>query len=340
MSTAPTTSTSQSNFACIFNAALESYERKTKKDLVSHPLLPSLQSCRSPESVVTVLREQVPAFNQSQSCSDGLTKWVNPTVNVLHSFSETIGQGVGLVNIKTFVAGNFYLNFYLQAFSPASVIFTGIGVLLSVSVLHLSFMRPILTPSQAAKDASGSQDKLIDIFNRIERFFCRLEIYTSITPTTAMGDIIVEIMVAVLTILAIATKEVKSGRISELMSCILPFLPDGCSEKYFKKVTGNRDIENSMEMLDRLTQEEARMASVEQLRMMHSVDGKVLGVNDRVRDVAGQVQDVRSDMQDVRVDVQDVRVDVQDARGDLRDVGNMIQDVDDKLDQANRLSSL
>jgi hypothetical protein len=110
MSTAPTTSTSQSNFACIFNAALESYKRKTKKDLVSHPLLPSLQSCRSPEGVLTVLREQVPAFNQSQSCSDGLTKWVNPTVNVLHSFSETIGQGVGLVNIKTFVAGNFYLN--------------------------------------------------------------------------------------------------------------------------------------------------------------------------------------------------------------------------------------
>ena len=155
-----------------------------------------------------------------------------------------------------------------------------------------------------------------------------------------MGDIIVEIMVAVLIILAIATKEVKSGRISELMSCILPFLPDGCSEKYFKKVTGNRDIEDSMDILDRLTQEEARLASAEQLKMMHSVDGKVMGVNDRVRGVAGQVQDVRSDMQDVRFDVQDVRVDVQDVRGDLRDVGDIIQDVDDKLDQANRSSSL
>jgi hypothetical protein len=147
-------------------------------------------------------------------------------------------------------------------------------------------------------------------------------------------------MVAVLTILAIATKEVKSGRISELMSCIVSFLPDGCSEKYFKKVTGNRDIEDSMEMLDRLTQEEARMASAEQLKMMHSVDGKVMGVDDRVTGVAGQVQDIRSDMQDVCVDVQDIRVDVQDARGDLRDVGNMIQGVDDKLDQANRSSSL
>jgi hypothetical protein len=74
------------------------------------------------------------------------------------------------------------------------------------------------TLSQAAKDASGSQDKLFELFNRIERFFRRLEIYTGITPTTAMTDIIIEIMVEVLTILAIATKEVKRGQLSELIS--------------------------------------------------------------------------------------------------------------------------
>jgi hypothetical protein len=37
----------------------------------------------------------------------------------------------------------------------------------------------------------------------------------------AMMDMLVEIMVEVLTILAIATKEVKRGRFSELMSCII-----------------------------------------------------------------------------------------------------------------------
>jgi hypothetical protein len=100
--TAPSTSTSQSNFVSIFNAALESYKHKTKKDLASHPLLPSLQSCYSPEAVLTVLREQVPAFGASQNSDDRLTKWVTPTVNVLHSFSATIGQGVGLVSTKIF----------------------------------------------------------------------------------------------------------------------------------------------------------------------------------------------------------------------------------------------
>jgi hypothetical protein len=40
-----------------------------------------------------------------------------------------------------------------------------------------------------------------------------------------MADMIVEIMVEVLTILAIVTKEVRRGRFSELMSCISS-LPD------------------------------------------------------------------------------------------------------------------
>ena len=99
MSTSPSTSTSQPNFVSIFNAALESYKRKTKKDLASHPLLPTLQSCDSPEAILTVLRDQIPAFSQSQNDDDGLTKWVAPTVNVLYAFSATLGQGAGLVNI-------------------------------------------------------------------------------------------------------------------------------------------------------------------------------------------------------------------------------------------------
>ena len=86
----------------LFNAALEAYKRKTKKDLASHPLLPSLQSCDSSEAILTVLRERVPAFSDSQNSDDGLTKWVISTVNVLYSFSATLGGVVGLVNHRMF----------------------------------------------------------------------------------------------------------------------------------------------------------------------------------------------------------------------------------------------
>jgi hypothetical protein len=107
MSTEPSTSTSRSNFVVIFDAAVEAYKQKTKTDLASHPLLPSLQSCDSPEAVLTVLRDQIPAFSQSHNGDDGLTKWVAPTVNVLHAFSDTLGKGIGLVSIKKFPCEEF-----------------------------------------------------------------------------------------------------------------------------------------------------------------------------------------------------------------------------------------
>jgi hypothetical protein len=125
MSTAPSTSTSYSNFLPIFNAALESYKRKTKKDLASHPLLSSLQSCDSPEAVLTILRDEIPAFNQSQNQDDALTKWVIPTVNVLYTFSATVGQGVGLVNIKIFCPEKCALNFFFSGIPTCKCNFCG-----------------------------------------------------------------------------------------------------------------------------------------------------------------------------------------------------------------------
>ena len=70
---------------------------------------------------------------------------------------------------------------------------------------------------QAAKDVEASQEALADLFERIEHFFKRLETYTEVPPTNAMTNMIVEIMVEVLNIFAIATKEMKQGRASMLL---------------------------------------------------------------------------------------------------------------------------
>ena len=146
MSSVPSTSTSHSSFASVFNAALEKYRRKTKQDLTKHPLLPRLQSCDSPEAILTVLKEETLEFNQSQNNDDGLTKWVTPTVNVLYSFSATLGGVAGLVNIGIFAHDIVESNIYLQGFPPANIIFTGIGVLLLVRVFRRSLARSILIP--------------------------------------------------------------------------------------------------------------------------------------------------------------------------------------------------
>src|SRR5580658_3862794 len=68
---------------------------------------------------------------------------------------------------------------------------------------------------QAAKDVRAGGDTLVDIFERIETFFRRLEIYTEMPPNRELVDIIITTMVEVLSILAIATKEMKQGRISK-----------------------------------------------------------------------------------------------------------------------------
>ena len=114
MSVVPSTSTSHSNFASIFNDALEKYKRKTKQDLAKHPLLPRLQSCDSPEAILTVLRKQAPEFNQLQNIDNELTKWVTPIVNVLYSFSATLGGVVGLVNIRISPYGIVQSNIHLS----------------------------------------------------------------------------------------------------------------------------------------------------------------------------------------------------------------------------------
>ena len=80
--------------------------------------------------------------------------------------------------------------------------------------------------SQAVKDASDSRDTLLDLFSRIEHFFERLNIYTAVPPTPAMTSIIVEIVVEVLSFLAIATKITKRGRTSELLLYVTLSLSD------------------------------------------------------------------------------------------------------------------
>ena len=66
-----------------------------------------------------------------------------------------------------------------------------------------------------AKDVKASEAILIDIFESIENFFRRLEVYTTVLPTPAMTDMMVKIMAEVLGILGEATKEMKRGRASE-----------------------------------------------------------------------------------------------------------------------------
>ena len=90
---------SSSNFQSVFNAALDTYEKKTKTKLLAHPLAAQLQSCDSPTAILSVLQDLIQQFDCRRRSDERLTNWLNPTVNVVYAFSSTVGQGVGLVSL-------------------------------------------------------------------------------------------------------------------------------------------------------------------------------------------------------------------------------------------------
>jgi hypothetical protein len=97
----PTASSSTSNFQSIFNASLQEYDNRTKNKLLDHPLATKLQSCDSPTAVLSVLQDLIQQFDQRRTSDERLKAWLNPTVNVLYSFSATLSEGVGLVSITS-----------------------------------------------------------------------------------------------------------------------------------------------------------------------------------------------------------------------------------------------
>ncbi len=87
-------------FQSVFNTALKAYENKTKNKLLTHPLAVQLQSCNSPAAVLSVLQEIIQQFDQRRRSDERLRNWLNPTVDILFSFSALISDGIGLVSVN------------------------------------------------------------------------------------------------------------------------------------------------------------------------------------------------------------------------------------------------
>ena len=68
---------------------------------------------------------------------------------------------------------------------------------------------------QAANGVSSSYDALLELFERLASFLKRIEIYTTIPPTPIMTEVVVNIMVELLSVLTLASKQIKQGRFSK-----------------------------------------------------------------------------------------------------------------------------
>ena len=99
-----------------------------------------------------------------------------------------------------------------------------------------------------------------------------------------MTEISAKIMAEVLIIFGIATKELRRGSASKFPLGVRQRVSAELRvEKFLKKLAGKTDLEDAIKRLDNLTQEEARMAIAEVLRITQGTSNKVQGVDEKVQ---------------------------------------------------------
>lgn len=140
----------------------------------------------------------------------------------------------------------------------------------------------------------------MDLFERIETFFKRLERYIHVQQPPGMEDVIVRVMVEVLSILAIATKEINQSSPSALIRGDgPPSLAHSSLEALLKKLVGRADIKYALQRLDKLIQDEVWMATAEGLRTTQGIYNEVEDVGAKVKSVAGQIGGIDDKVQGI-----------------------------------------
>ncbi|KAH8987450.1 hypothetical protein EDB92DRAFT_1817914 [Lactarius akahatsu] len=169
------------SFQAILDKALADYREQVGIELDKHPFVDELGGRDSPDGVLKLLEDKANAFKVYRDGNRMLIDWLNPVVQAVHTLSGVLGEAV--------------------PFQLAKPIFIGVDVLIT-----------------AANGVGSSYDALVDLFECIGNFLKRLRIYTDISLTPSMTDIIVTIMVELLSVFALATKQIKQGRFSR---CII-----------------------------------------------------------------------------------------------------------------------
>ena len=118
----------------------------------------------------------------------------------------------------------------------------------------------------------------------------RLEKYIAVRPTTAMMAVIVQIMVEVISILGITTKEIKEGRISRSFLVDIFVNLTFYAEKFSKRLFGINRLNDAFQQLDKLTKEEALMAEAEILVIAARIDKNVEDIVEGVTEAGENMQ--------------------------------------------------
>ena len=207
------------SFQPILDAALADYSKQVGIDLATHPLAQGLQSCGSPNDVLKILEDKAREFKEFREGNRKLINWLKPVVHVVHALSAVLGASITLVSRNI---AFFSFSFFSPILLPGSVQTSKCGLRwrgysrrCTYTVTFSSSIRHNLRMLQAANGVSSSYDALVDLFECLGNFLKRIRIYSDIPLTPSMTEISVKIMAELLSVLALATKQIKQGRFSK-----------------------------------------------------------------------------------------------------------------------------
>src|SRR5580692_10716738 len=102
-------------------------------------------------------------------------------------------------------------------------------------------------------------------------------------------------------------------------------------EKFIKRLVGRTDIEDALKRLDKLTHEEARMATAQVLKTANTIDDGVRGVTDRVLSIDGRVANLDDTVKGVDDRVASVDNTVKGIDGKVASIDGRMKAIDDKV---------
>ncbi len=211
------------SFRAILDKALADYRDQIGVELDKHPFVGDLRGHDSPDDVLKLLEDKANSFKVYRDGNRKLINWLKPVVQTIHTLSGLLGEAVAvsLMNRMRWIV------FSSFAVLLPGAIPTGQGNLRRCRCSHHS-AHQLKYPStsfliwinQAADGVSSSYDALVDLFECLGNFLKRLRIYTDVPLTPGMVDIVANIMVELLSVFALATKQIKQGRFSKWITIL------------------------------------------------------------------------------------------------------------------------
>ncbi|EMD37969.1 hypothetical protein CERSUDRAFT_93496 [Gelatoporia subvermispora B] len=245
----------------IFLAALEKYKQRTNKDPTKGPFIDQLEKCKTPSEVMEILEKPINDFIDCQNNGNskaGLMRLLNQMVDVLLALhlSETVGEGISTV------------------WEPRKAVIGAVVVLL-----------------ETIRDVREGYKMLMDLLEDVSSFIIHLKVYCTSTIFTEMRGILVKTLVEVMSILGLATEQIREGHF----------------KRYIKTLLRDSVIEDAFKKLNRLTSVETRMASTESLKVLYDL---VSSLSLLMQDVQTPIKAIHTDLDNLNDSIDNIERDV------------------------------